>query len=326
MRRKIVLTGLLAVCIAGTTIAGIQGSGLRSITVVGRISAVGHLTVNGIEYVAADARVSMDGVAATPDDLRVGQVVTIDGAIDVAAGAVIADEISFVGNARGVVTAVDRDARTFTVLNQTARVTDATVIDDAPALGALNLQVGTTVEASGFENSAGELVVSRVDTNVDAATAQVRGTATALDRHGHTFRINQMLIDYDDAQIEGRLEEGANVVVEGEVASASGNLMAERVEVPAPLGTQGEKGDLEGIITSFASDADFVLNGQRVVGNERTRYDLHGGTLGPDAIVHVSGRFGVGALVADRVEIRRSELRPPPPPPPPSPKKMRKPK
>lgn len=300
------VASVLALCIAGTTIAGIQGSGLRRVVALGRIAAVGHITVNGVEYSTTDARVSVDGVATDLTDLRVGQVVTIAGSID-AAGAAAADQISFVGDVRGVITAVDRDARTFAVLNQVVRVTDETLIDGGSATGALNLQVGTAVEASGFQNSAGELVASRVDAQAEASVAQVRGAATGLDAHGHSFRINELLVDYDDAQVEGHLAEGATVVVQGELDRTAGILRAERIDIAAQLGAPGEKGDLEGIVTSFVSDAEFELNGQRIVGDEQTHYVLHGGELGPDAPVHVSGRFSADALVADKVEIKKND-------------------
>lgn len=298
---------LLTLCIGGTTIAGIQGSGLRSIKAVGRISAVGRLTVNGVEYFAADARVSMDGVAANGSDLRVGHVVTINGVVDMDTGTARADEISFVGDVRGVITAVDQDTRTFSVLDQTLRVTDQSLVDDATAASTLDLQVGATVEASGFENSAGELVVSRVDTQAEAPTAQVRGALTDLDVHGHTFRINQLLVDYDDAEVEGRLSEGATVVAEGEADGATASLLAERVDVLPQLGSPGEKGDVEGIITSFASDAQFEVNGLRVIGDEHTRYVIHGVALGLDTPVHVRGHFSANGLIADKVDVRHDE-------------------
>lgn len=313
MQRMTLLKGfvvLAVVAVAGTTLAGIQGSGLRRVASFGRITAVGQITVNGVEYDAANARVSIDGVAADHRDLRVGQVVSIDGTVDDSTGTGAADEIAFVGDVRGVVTAIDREAHTFTVLDQTVRVTDETIIDDASAAGGANLSVGTSVEASGFGNSSGELLASRVDTNVADPTAQVRGTATALDPHGHTFRINQLLVDYDDAEVEGRLAEGATVVVQGEVDGGAGALHAEAVDVPLQLVAPGEKGDVEGIITSFESDADFELNGLRVVADEHTHYVLHGTVLGRDAPVRVTGRFGSDALIADKVEVRNEPKAP----------------
>ena len=294
---------LAILAIAGTALAGIQGSGLRRVATFGRISAIGHITVNGVEYAAANARVSIDGVAADRGDLRVGQVVSINGSVDEGTGTGIADEVAFVGDVRGVITAVDREARTFTVLDQTVRIADETIIDAAAA----SLSVGTSVEASGFGNSSGELLASRVDVNAAQPTAQVRGPATDLDAHGRTFRINQLLVDYDDAEIEGRLAEGATVVVQGEVDRAAGGLHAERIDVPLQLGAPGEKGDVEGIITSFGSDADFEINGLRIIADEHTHYVLHGAPLGRDTPVHVSGRFTSDALLADKVEVRRAE-------------------
>jgi hypothetical protein len=79
--------------------------------------------------------------------------------------------------------------------------------------------------------------------------------------------------------------------------------------VPPQLGAPGEKGDLEGIVTSFTSDAEFELNGVRVVGDERTRYVLRDTVLGPDTPVHVSGHFSADALVADKVDVSKHSLK-----------------
>jgi len=121
---------------------------------------------------------------------------------------------------------------------------------------------------------------------------------------GHTFQINSLLVDYDKAHVEGALANGALVVVVSQSESADGVLVAKSVEVSAALGVAGEQGDLQGLITSFASAAEFNVNGQRVIGDEHTQYIPRNALLGPDVEAVVSGRFdATGALVADKVRI-----------------------
>ena len=296
----IAVVSVLTAGIAATTTAGSQGSGFRGMAAVGRILQVsGGLIVNGVTYSTTDARVSVDGQVGTLSQLQPGDVVTINGSVSNDGTTAIANEIAFVGDVRGVITASDAQNRTLTVMNQTVRLTDTTVVDAAAALA-----VGEAVEITGFANSAGELVASRVEAQGHAQKGQVRGTVAALDANGHTFQINSLLVDYDHAHVDGALADGASVVVESKSESVNGVLVAKSVDVSAPLGVAGEQGDLQGIVTSFASAAEFDVNGQHVLGDEHTRYDLRNSLLGPDVEVIVSGRFNAsGALVADKVEI-----------------------
>jgi hypothetical protein len=297
----IAVVSVLTAGIAGTTIAGIQGSG-RAMAAVGRVLQVnGGLIVNGVTYSTTDTSISVDGHAGTLSQLHRGDVVTINGSVSNDGTTAIADEIAFVGDVRGIITAMDTQNRTLTVMSQTVRLTDDTVIDGATAPA-----VGNAVEITGFANSAGELVASRVEAQAHAQKGQVRGTVAALDAHGHTFQINSLLVDYDNAQVHGALAEGATVVVESRTERAIGVLTAKTVDVSEPLGAAGQQGDLQGLITSFVSAAEFDVNGQHVIGDEHTQYNLRNSSLGPDVEVIVSGRFnGSGALVADSVEITK---------------------
>jgi Domain of unknown function (DUF5666) len=274
---------LSAVFIAGTTNAGIQGSGFMRLAVMGRITGFGSIFVNGVEYSTHDA--------------RIGQIVTLSGSVDAHGTLGRADVVSFVNDVRGPITAIDSGAHSFSVLGQTVRLTGETLTNQA------QLRVGTTVAVSGFPNAAGEIVASRVDVEKSKG-GQVRGAVTALDHNAGTFMLHSLLVDYQNAKIDGALAEGATVVVHGKTLGST--LVAKRVKVSDELSTNGGQGDIEGLITIFASDAEFAINGQRVVGDEHTKYKLKGGALGPDVTVRVKGRFEGGTLLADEVE---SELR-----------------
>lgn len=299
MHPRIAAACVFALCVVGTTIAGIQGSGLRRLAAFGIITSTGDITVNGTTYSSAHARVTVNGHASDTSHLHVGQVVSIEGSIDTGETSAVADEISHVADLRGRVTAANPEQRTFSVLHRTVRTTDATVEESDSAV---DVAVGDLVEVSGYANASGELVASRVAIRPQDSGAQLRGTIAALDRNAHTFQIGTLLVDYAAASIVGPLTEGRIVVVQGDATEQL--LVAKRIDVVAPLGAPGEKGDLESIITSFASAADFELNGQQVIGDEKTIYKLHGGALGPNATVRVKGHFADdGALIADKVEL-----------------------
>lgn len=290
---------VLALCIVGTTIAGIQGSG-RRLAAFGAITSTGDITVNGTTYESAHAHVSVNGHASDRSHLHVGDVVTIDGSIDAGGTSAIADQISYVADLRGVITSMQAEAQTFSVLGRTVRTSSETIAEGESGAG---IAVGQIVEVSGYPNAAGELVAARVTVQSQESSAQMRGTVAALDQHAHTFLLGALLVDYEAASVTGALRNGATVVATGDSADGAQMLVAERVDMIAPLGASGEKGDVAGIITSFSSAADFELSGQRISGDEKTKYVLRGGALGPDTIVHVKGRFRAdGALLADKVE------------------------
>jgi len=94
------------------------------------------------------------------------------------------------------------------------------------------------------------------------------------------------------------------VGVEGSGFSASGALQATAVEVaPAVGGTPNSEGEVEGIITSFTSNADFMINGLHVTTDASTQFTLNGVTLGVNARVAVEGVFdSSGNLVAATLE------------------------
>ena len=242
----------------------------------------------------------VDGRPSDRSALHSGQVVTIAGGIDVGDANAVADVISYIADVRGAIAAVDAGQRAFAVLGRTVRMTDSTVVDNGSAAA---LSVGARVEVSGYPNSMGELVATRVVSATQGSSAQLRGALAALDPNAHTFLLGTALVDYESATVTGALVEGGIVVVQGS-AEGSASLVADRVDVIPPLGTRRGKGDVESLITSYASAADFDLAGQHVIGDEKTTYVLHGGALGPDAMVRVKGRFADnGTLVADKVEL-----------------------
>jgi hypothetical protein len=130
----------------------------------------------------------------------------------------------------------------------------------------------------------------------------VRGVVQALDTQRHSLRIGHLAVDYSSALVKGVIAEGAVVTVQG-AEVATGLLAASSIEVFAGIGSEGERGDLEGIITAFASATDFEVNGQPVLADANTHYILNGVTLGTDVPVRVKGKFdAAGTLVADKIQ------------------------
>ncbi|MDB6088673.1 MAG: hypothetical protein JWN85_1457 [Gammaproteobacteria bacterium] len=296
---------LLLMCTDGTSIAGIQGSGRKVLAVtLGRITGFGSIFVNGIEYATSGAQIRMDDQPAFESQLQVGQIVTVNGNMDIGSLAGTATDVAFSGDVQGPIAQSDAASRTLLVLGQTVRVSDETIFGaDIQPAAIESLQAGMVVEVSAFATAAGDLMASRIDLKPVSAGQQVKGRVQSLDPAARTFRINALTIDYSDISPAGSFADGITAAVQGSLSS-SGMFHATRVQVSSGAGgTANEKGQIEGLITTFHSESDFELGDQRVVADAATHFVLHGQVLGPDTAVTVRGTFdGAGLLVARKVE------------------------
>jgi hypothetical protein len=307
---------ILAAC-GSDQVAGIEGSGApvasSPVTTTGKITGFGSILVDGVEYETSSAQIRIDDQPATEADLRAGHVVTIKGSLNADGRTGAAREVTFSSAALGTVSQVNEASSTFTVLGQTVAVTGETLFDESTGARSLSeLQSGKKVRVSGFPDETGVLVASRVDA-ADAPVAaelQVRGKVRNLDVVARTFRINSLTVDYASASVSGTVADGSFATVRGSNGVAEGTLTATQVSIEAsPAGAANEKGQVEGLITSFTSAADFVVDSQPVVTTSSTQLELNGATLGANVFVKVRGTFNAGgALVAEKIEARASTI------------------
>ncbi|MDB6160684.1 MAG: hypothetical protein JWO04_4390 [Gammaproteobacteria bacterium] len=298
----------------GINVAGIQGSGSptpAAAAAVGPITGFGSVFVNGVEYITSNAQILIDQQPGTEAQLHAGQVVAIKGNVNADGVTGTATEVSFNGDAQGPVAQIDLTNNTFVVLGQTVRVTGSTLFDDAIQPWDLTgLQMDTLVEVSGFANAAGEIIASRVDLKSAGSNLQVKGVIAGLDMTAHKFRIDALTVDYGTSSATPTLANGSIVEVQGTTLISTGELVATKVEVLQGVATTvNERADIEGIITSFTSSADFTLQGQSVITDANTQFVLHGVSLGVNVEVDVRGTVNAsGALVANKVEVRPESL------------------
>src|SRR5262249_9428646 len=161
-------------------------------------------------------------------------------------------------------------------------------------------------EVSGFADPAGDIVASRVDLKTPDSGLQVKGVVQGLDSTPHTFQINGLEVDYSAAMPSGTLADGSTVLLHRSTLSNPSVCPATHVEVLPGVGTStNQYADLEGIITSFTSDSDFVLLGQHVATSSSTTLVLHGLTLAAGVEVNVKGKFDAsGVLQAQKVQAK----------------------
>jgi Domain of unknown function (DUF5666) len=306
--------GLLAAALAcllftasdDTSMAGIQGSGKAyRMTAYGHITQFGSIFVNGVEYDISHAQIRINGQPAAESALRVGQVVTVAGDVDVDVIQGEAREVSVTSAVVGPLAAVDLSGGTLVVLGQRIRLLPDTLLDQTLHLGGiLGLLPGISVQVSGFPNAAGDIVATRVDLALGGVSPRVTGVVQALNTSAHTFKINSQTVNYGSVGLPAGFANGQTVTVEGYIPLLQTALRATSIDVVNGVGGLAEDlGEVEGVITTFASAADFTLGTQRIVTDGNTVFDLNGRTLGPNLAVAVRGTYdSAGVLVAHEVK------------------------
>ena len=291
--------------------AGIDRGGI--VTATGSITGFGSVHVNGVHYVTTGATITLDDNPGAESDLRVGQVVRIEGRIDQDGVNGTATRVIFDDEVEGPVQSIDRVNSRLVVLGRTVQVSTQTSFDDSISPRSLEgVAVGDRIEVSGLVATTGVVEATRIERKTAQSSVEVKGTISALDTNARSFALSQLTVSYASAQLNGfasgQPANGDRVEAFGSV-DGNGVLVATRVERESggTAGNADEQADYEGLITSFVSATDFAVAGQRVTTTASTAYE--GGTasnLALDVPVEVEGRFNAsGVIVATKVQFRR---------------------
>jgi Domain of unknown function (DUF5666) len=297
---------LLTSCGSDSQVAGIEGTGAPSpVTATGPVTGFGSVFVNGVEFTTMGAQIQIDGQPGTESQLAIGEIVTVTGTLNANNTTGAAAQVTFSGNVLGAVAQVDAPTNTFVELGQTVLVTANTVFDpNIPPQQISGIKTGDSYEVSGFPDSSGRIVASRIQVAAANSALRVEGAVQGLNTGTTVFQINALSVDYSAATVHGTLSNGSLVDAQGTGLSASGALMATDVTVLPPAGgAPGSRGEVEGVITTFNSLSDFYLNRVHVTTNANTLFQLNGITLAANVRVDVQGTYdSSGTLVATSVE------------------------
>jgi hypothetical protein len=294
--------------------AGIDRGGVTMpVTAQGPITGFGSIIVNGVHYDVDHAMIRIDDAPATASDLALGQLVTVVGERDDAGAVGVADTVSFLTNARGLVQSVDSAASELVVLGQRVLVTSSTVLDiDRTPPVLQSIRVGDAVSVSGFVGSTGFVYATRIESVSGGNESFLFGVVALLDAAAHRFNIGALLIDYGGANLiegfpGGEPRDGDRVVVKGTLQS-NGSLSAREVRLEEEFEheTEGSEAEVEGLITRFVSPADFDVSGRRASASQTTVYE--GGSAASLAVnvkVSVHGTLSnAGVIAAEKIEVK----------------------
>jgi len=292
---------------------GISGIG----TAVGPISTFGSVVVNGVHYDTSNSTFTIDGTSVAESDLKVGQVVVVQGTIsdDLANGT--ADTVTTDDNVTGPVDSIDLALSQLVVMGQLVLVNAETSFDDNISPASLEgLVAGDIVEVSGFFTSGGDTEATRIEKKPAGTQIEVHGIVSGHNAANFMFAINGLQVDYSSAILNdfpsNQISDGDFVEAKGNSIGTGGELVADIVELEN-AGIDGNEGDhveVEGLITRFGSETDFDVAGIPVTTNGATVFV--GGVaadLGLNVKVEVEGELDANnVLVADKVDIRRGKV------------------
>jgi len=317
----VTLLALVSACNSGNVDVSLDGANIQipptplpisePITSYGAITGFGDLTVNGVRYSAAGAAITVDGLPGTVSDLQRGQIVAVSGWINGDGKSGSASSVRSDATVIGPVQAIDIANNRLIAMGQAATVRPDTYFSSGIVPASLDgLAVGDTVRISGFRNAVGLIEATRIDRDSSNRAPLVSGRVADLDLANLLFTIDTLTVDYGTAVLidlpGGGPANGMSIKATGTLAN--GLLVAEQlVAAPQPSGPGGQRVQLAGVITRYASGADFDVNDTAVAVNTGTAF-IGGtsGALGVNVEVVVDGDFDAGGRIdAKRVTFGR---------------------
>ncbi len=295
---------------------GSSGTGVTTIS-QGVVTGFGSIFMNGIKFDTGTAIITIDGLAASENDLRVGMVGRITGEADLTTSTGVASHIDILFNVKGPIDNINLAENSIIVAGQTVIINTLTVFEN----GTLEtLKPGDSVEVSGLSDMSGGPVYAGY-IRVHATTLEqieITGAINTLDTANQTFKIGIQLVNYSSTEFTGltaaELINTMPVRIIGTRNTQSTIVVTGITNLSeTPLGDENDVLIVEGIAESTirlqASRQSFDISGVTVfitTDNTSTNTQFINGTpadIGYDTRLKVVGQFTApGQLSADRIE------------------------
>lgn len=319
---------LLAENTSATVVSGIGGTGVTAsrpgdITALGIIQGFGSIIVNGRKYeLYKDTRVSINGLPATQQDLRVGDMVVVKAALP--AGSIQAQSLEIQGRhaVQGLVEHIDADFDRFTVLGQEIKLNESSVIENARgnALKLHTLAVGDLVTVSALPRAEGRWIATRVtrlepgDTLARTQPFLLRGNVNAFSNDRAALRIGTQSVNLSDARLPQDVQVGKPVLIRGHYINGAPRASFVEVDV-VDLGKPGDRVEIAGYLQPSRP-----RSGQLLSNGITLRYEAAATVresmlddLRPDRLVALQGVLRRdGSVTVDRVSVDVTPERPTP--------------
>lgn len=300
----------------GGSDAGGGSAAPTGVAAFGVVQGFGSIFVNGIEFETSGAAFSeddsFDGIDQS--NLRVGMMVTVHGSINDDGMTGTADSVDYRDNLEGPISSIDPATNSFVALGYTVTVDAVTIFDDALTFD--QLAVGDFVEVSGALDADGNIRATFIEktgeTCVTIQEIEAKGTVNNLNTSAKTFSIGSLTVDYSSADLSdlpGGPVDGLFVEVKSNACPVDSTLVATRVEAEDEFGKFGESEEgghveIQGIVTSVTSQAEFELNGQSIRITDQTKFvGLTSAQIVLNLQLEISGTLDNGVLLAKEVQL-----------------------
>jgi hypothetical protein len=310
-RWRFALLGILvASCGPGGLQTGIDGTGIhtfRDVVSYGRALTSGGLQVNRLNYDTAGAAVVINGAAATHADLQDGDIVFVEGRVELQTNRALADRIISDHAVQGRIQSIDAAQGQFAALGQTVKVQPQTVFESSIAAGLAGLAAGDAISVSGFRNVHGEIIATRIERMAEGSTLfRTTGAVDHMDLDEGLLQINDLLVSGNTIltrEIVAALLDGAFVEVAGTMSPGSDMLVASSLAIRRQRmpGVVDSTAQLEGYLTALdaSSSSRFQIDGLPVTTSPTTMTE---GVLNVETRVEVSGSVSAaGAVLASTI-------------------------
>ena len=296
---------------------GDSAAGATSAASEGPIAGFGSVIMNGVRWNTDSASFEINGQPGSQDDLGVGMIVRVEGE-RFSDGTARADRVIFESRLRGPIRLIEvlgPDARALEVLGIRAVVSRADTRFDGIDIDSLALD--TMVDLSGFVNGDGDLEVthlrSRSGPVVNLTEVKLYGTVSGLA--GGSFMIGTSEVLFDETTLvddfgPGGLRDGIEVRVEG-ILLVNDGIRATEIETPRrERDDRFAQTEIQGVVTDFASQSDFLVSGQPVDASSATFEPNDQALLIEGVRVEVEGPINSnGVLIAEKLKFRSNRVR-----------------
>lgn len=287
---------------------GSGGTGVTASAVaVGVVDGFGSVIVNGVRF-------QTDGAAIETDDVRglqLGMTVRVSGQIASSLSSGVATNVLSSPEFRGVVTARNLAAQTFTVGGATLSVDDATVWDGVGPLAALG--AGASVQVYALPGAAPELWrATRIEAAAPGAPEIFSGVVRNLDASSRTFTLLGWQVSYAGATLTGglpatALANGLPVNVRAAGPSFGGVVRAAQIRATHALAPQsGSPVAVMGLVSGYTQpQASFMVGNTPVLLGAAPLTGGPASSLGNGVKLEVAGTLSGGVLQASRAKFRQ---------------------
>lgn len=299
---------------SGSVVAPGDGGQPGSVFSFGAIAKLGSITVNGVTFNTDAAAVVVDGDPNTsPDALREGMVVEVEGEINPDGVTGTADVVRVSSSVEGPVTSAPTADGTLEVLGQTVFTDDLTLIEDNGVAASLaDLTLGQFVEVSGQVDDIGDIRATHIGIK-PTGPVQLRGAIGSIDSAGGaSFNLGGIDVNWSPEVLQGFTAEGPAltdiVEVKGTFDQPTNSISATSVELMGGFDDHGNF-EAEGFVTAGDSNSFFMMSERGSLSVDAANATFDGGDQAELIVgnkVEVEGAMQGDSLVARKVKFRES--------------------